>query len=70
MSIVPKTYQEWRHCIEIECGIPISQSFLQERIAGLANCSDHYTQQFTRLWGAAHLTQVRKWFSQAAEELS
>ncbi|WP_325167147.1 hypothetical protein [Stenotrophomonas sp. S41] len=70
MTIVPRTYSEWRHCIEVECSIPLSLPFIRDRIAALSSSTDHYTQQFIRLWGPDHLAQVRQWFEQAANELS
>jgi threonine dehydrogenase-like Zn-dependent dehydrogenase len=29
--MIPKTYAQWRHCITVECGIPLSADFIAQR---------------------------------------
>jgi hypothetical protein len=67
--MIPETYAAWRHCIEIDCGIPLTAAYARERIAALADLRDFRTEQFLRLYGEAHLNRVRGWFAQALVEL-
>jgi len=64
-SIIPQNYEEWRHCIIVECGLELSPSFIEQRIAALQNNGEHYTQQFVRKYGAQHHQRVLGWFMQA-----
>ena len=67
-SIVPETYEEWRHCITVECGLELTPDFISKRITSLQNDKDHYTQQFVKLYGQQHLQQVLGWFRQAQQK--
>ena len=69
-SIIPHNFTEWKHCITVECGIELSRHYIDQRLVALQTENDHYTQQFTRLYGPKHLAQVLSWFKQAQAELS
>ncbi|MEM8556012.1 MAG: hypothetical protein AAGF71_14455 [Pseudomonadota bacterium] len=69
MSFVPTTYDEWKHCITVSCGIPLTRGYVDERIIALNNAADFHTQRFVERWGEAHLAQTLAWFEQAAVEL-
>lgn len=64
-SGIPENYEEWRHCITVDCGLELTPQFILERIAALQNDKDHHTQQFVKLYGRQHLQQVLGWFAQA-----
>jgi len=66
-NIIPDSYQAWRHCIEVECGLHLTPDYIQQRISALDNPADFHTQQFVRRWGEAHRQQVLGWFRQAAQ---
>lgn len=66
-SFIPQNYDEWRHCITVECDLELTSSFIEDRIASLQNTSVHYTQQFLRLYGQEHYQRVLSWFIQARE---
>ena len=68
-SFIPKNYQEWQHCIIVECGLELTPSFVEKRITSLQNTSEHYTQQFLRLYGQQHYEKVLGWFIQARDSL-
>ena len=70
MSVVPTTYEDWKHCITAICGIPLTASYVDERIAALTNSEDFHTQKFIERWGANHHARTLAWFNQAAEELA
>ncbi|MEM8572197.1 MAG: hypothetical protein AAGG56_15010 [Pseudomonadota bacterium] len=69
MGIVPQTYEEWKHCITVLCNIPLTPSYVQERITALQDKSDHRTQRFIETWGEPHHERTLVWFEQAAAEL-
>jgi hypothetical protein len=67
-SPIPQTYDEWRHCIEVECGIPLTAEFLAVRIAILSAAEAEETRHFRKLYGDEHWQRVLSWFRRAAEE--
>ena len=66
-STIPQSYEEWRQCIVVECGLELTPGFIDQRIASLQNNSEYYTQQFIRLYGRQHHQRVLGWFMQARE---
>ena len=68
-DIVPQSYDAWRHCIEVECGIALTAPWIEQRLVALQDGRDHHTQRFVQLWGQAHHARVLGWFQQALEEL-
>ena len=68
-SIIPQNYEEWRHCIIVDCGLELTPSFIEARIASLRDESEHYTKQFIRLYGQEYLETVIGWFTQAQRNL-
>ena len=69
-SPIPRSFDAWQHCIEHECGIPLTPSFIQERLAVLGDTGNAETQRFARLYGEAHRQQVFAWFTAALERKS
>jgi len=68
-SAIPQTYEEWRYCITVECGIALTPAFVRERLAVWSNPDAKETRRFAQLYGAAHLERVRQWFARALSEL-
>lgn len=66
-SIIPKTYEEWRHCITVHCGLELTPEYINERIAALSDEKDFSTKQFTRKYGREYLDQTLSWFKQARQ---
>lgn len=64
-SMIPRDFQAWRHCIEVECGIKLTSEYIQKRITSLENNKEHYTREFLRLYGPEHYQNVLGWFKQA-----
>lgn len=60
--MIPKNYTEWRHCIEIDCGIKLTPSFAQERIKIMEQNSGVFMSGFRKLYGDHHPEQVLNWF--------
>lgn len=64
-AMIPKTYEEWRHCIVVECGLELTQEYISERISALKDDKDYSTRQFVKLYGPQYHQQVLNWFSQS-----
>ncbi|WP_087026358.1 hypothetical protein [Thaumasiovibrio subtropicus] len=69
-AAIPSNYQEWKHCITVECGLELTPDYISQRIEALQTPNDHYTKQFTRLYGEQYLAQVLAWFKQARAEVA
>lgn len=69
MSLSPNSYEEWKHCITVDCGIPLTPGFISERIEALTNRNDFHTQKFIESWGVEHHAQTLGWFHHASEEI-
>lgn len=65
-QIMPTTYEQWRHCIEVKCNTPLTPEFIAKRITELQDPNDATTKEFARRYGSDYLNQVIQWFSQAA----
>ncbi|MEM7733900.1 MAG: hypothetical protein AAF280_14125 [Pseudomonadota bacterium] len=70
MPIVPTTYEEWEHCITVQCGIPLTAEFADKRIIEMQDENDFHTQKFIDQWGEAHHAQTLAWFEQAKARLT
>ncbi len=64
-GLLPENYEEWHHCITVDCGIPLNSAFIDERIAAMQDINDFKTRQFLELYGLQYHQQVMKWFLQA-----
>ena len=63
--VIPTTYEQWKHCITVECGIPLDKSFIDTRIQSLTNRQHEASRQFIRLYGESHYQNVLGWMKQA-----
>ena len=70
MNALPQTYEEWEHCITVQCGIPLTAVFVASRIEALEDEGDFSTQKFIEQWGQAHHAKTLDWFRRAASRLS
>ncbi|EPY9770969.1 TPA: hypothetical protein N2R65_004541 [Klebsiella variicola] len=68
--MIPKTYNEWENCIVNDCGIELTDSFIQQRLDVLNNESHHETKRLLSLYGKPHLEKLIRWFTTAAEKLN
>lgn len=64
-----KSYEDWKHCVTVLCGIPLTQAYVEQRLAALRDPTDYGTQRFVATWGSTHLARVIDWFEQAEREL-
>ncbi len=68
MSAIPKSFEEWRICIEQKCGIPLTLEFAEKRLSTYMNENLPETQHFVKLYGDDHLTNIKEWLSRAIAE--
>ena len=68
-TLTLKGYDDWKHCITVLCRIPLTQTYVEQRIAALRDPADPGTQKLIAAWGEAHLARVIGWFEQAEREL-
>ena len=62
---LPQNFTEWRHCIEVKCGINLTASFIYQRIEALTDLSTTATKEFAALYGDTYRQQVVAWYQQA-----
>ena len=61
--MVPTTYTDWRHCIEVDCGVKLTPEFIEERLAVYADVSCAETQRFISLYGETHRKNIVQWLN-------
>lgn len=66
---IPQNYEQWKHCITVECGIPLTLSFVSQRLKSWRHESSEETQRFRRLYGDGHWQSVISWFERAENDL-
>lgn len=67
-ELLPSSYESWRHCIEVSCGLRLTAPWIEQRIAALEDKRDRHTARFVELWGAEHHARVLAWFRRALRE--
>ena len=68
MAELPRTYDEWKYCITVKCGIALTQDYINERLRALSTMNDHATAKFVEMWGSEQHQKTVSWFEQAASE--
>jgi hypothetical protein len=62
-------YTDWRNCIEQKCGIPLTKTFVLDRLATLNNKADKSTQEFVERYGDNYRALIVTWFEKALQQL-
>jgi len=65
---IPQNYEQWHHCITVECGLSLTTEFIDERIMSMQDKNTFRTKQFVQLYGSQYHQQVLAWFHQAKEK--
>ena len=68
MGELPSTYDEWKYCITVKCGIALTQDYINQRLRALSTMKDHSTAKFVEMWGPEHHQKTVGWFEQASKE--
>lgn len=69
-DVIPCSYEQWRNYIEVRCKIPLTPTFIHERLAELQDDKHANTRDFARLYGIDHLKRTIAWFRRAADEMT
>ena len=67
--MIPKSYNEWKHCIVEKCKIPLTPQYIQSRMEALESDSSPESMKFRKLYGDEHFQQIKKWFEQALKDV-
>ena len=62
--MIPKSFQEWKTCIEVHCGIRLTPDFVQGRLAVYTDPTNDETERFLTLYGEDHLNNIIQWYDQ------
>lgn len=65
-----ENYEDWKHCITVKCNIPLTKTFVEERLVELKDTSNPKTIQFTKLYGSDHMNTIIRHLEQASFELN
>lgn len=64
-SLLPHSFESWKHCITIKCKISLTPEYIEARIGELTDDSNPGTRQFKKMYGETHWQNVLGWFNQA-----
>ncbi|MEL6367934.1 MAG: hypothetical protein AAFR91_01310 [Pseudomonadota bacterium] len=67
--IIPSNYEAWRHCITVECVIPLTADFVATRLKVWNVVNVQVTARFRALYGDTRWRAVIGWFERASREL-
>lgn len=65
----PETFEQWKRCITVDCGIPLTPAFVSQRLTVWRDEKSQETQRFRRLYGDPYWQAVIGWFERAEREL-
>lgn len=69
-NVIPTSYEQWRHCIEVRCKIPLTPKYIDERLTELQDKKHLKTKEFARRYGTEHLNRTITWFRRAVDEMT
>lgn len=69
MDGIPHSFDQWKHCIEHDCGIQLTKEFVSQRLKVYENLKNTETKKFVSLYGKSHLDNVVYWFQKIAKQL-
>ncbi|MEM8500288.1 MAG: hypothetical protein AAF542_19900 [Pseudomonadota bacterium] len=69
-SPFPSRYEEWLHCITVECGIALTPEYVEERLSVWRDEQAEETQRFRRLYGDDYWQFMMNCFERAKAELA
>jgi hypothetical protein len=65
---IPTSYHQWRECMTIRCGIPLTAAYIETWLHKLQDTAHPRTLEFVRKYGEAYTYQIISWFELAARE--
>ena len=51
MTSIPRTHEEWEHCITVKCELALTADFISSPIEALRDARDYHTQKVIKIWG-------------------
>lgn len=68
-EFIPSDFLSWRYCIEVKCGINLTQEYVNKRIAILEDPHHEESRRFEKLYGRPYREQVLGWFQRVSNEV-
>lgn len=65
-----QNYNEWKKCITISCGIPLTKDFVNTRLTELTDEKNPKTLEFKKIYGESFTQMIISHFQQAQSELN
>jgi len=62
--MIPQSFEQWKYCIERDCGISLTKAFAQQRLSVYKDRQNLETQKFVSLYGEQHLSNIIAWLKQ------
>ncbi len=62
--MIPQNYNDWQHCITVDCKIEMTPQYVAERLKILSDERHDETKNFVKLYGQTHCQNVVAWFRQ------
>lgn len=62
--MIPQTFNQWKQCIEKDCGVTLTKKYASEKLADYENEENSETKKFIPLYGEHHLQNIIQWFHQ------
>lgn len=53
-AVIPKTFEEWKRCIEHDCGIQLKRAYIEQRLTILRESHHEETRRFIQIYGEEH----------------
>ncbi len=66
--MIPKTFEDWKYCIEKDCKIELTKKFVIERLEIYRDLKNQESQKFIALYGHNHYKNVIDWLQQFVNE--
>jgi len=63
-------YEQWRHCITVDCRIRLTRDFLVDRLEALSRTTGEDTQRFVSAWGETHRVRILGHMQRALDGLT
>lgn len=62
-------YEQWRHCITVDCRIKLTRDFLVDRLEALSRTTGEDTRRFVSAWGETHRVRILGHMQRALDEM-
>ena len=68
-EVFPQTYESWKKCITVACGIPLTKEYAEDIVKILSDDSSPETKRFLERYGTEWKERVLSYFSFALKSL-